>query len=287
MVPRLSDQRIRVFRRLTNGAKSPQRGALGPCLVKRGLWNPSRVAKGRNLAAFGKAPVSEQVPVGVHSSAMPAAPIVQLGSVAVRYGRVPVLSGVDLEVPAGEAVGIVGPNGSGKSTLLRVLATLLRPTEGTVTAFGERMGDENAFGIRRRIALIGHQPALYPQLTLRENLAFVGRLSGHAEDRVDEMLEIVGLAGAVNRRAEQSSHGMQRRVEFARVIQTRPDLLLLDEAHAGLDREAGMLVDAVVDNVRSRGGAAVFVSHELDRMMPLVQATYELVGGTVVPGGSA
>jgi heme exporter protein A len=242
------------------------------------------VTKGSNFVAADDARVSEQMPVGVHSSAMPVSPIVQLENVAVRYGRVPVLTGVALEVPAGEAVGIVGPNGSGKSTLLRVLATLLRPTEGMVTVFGDQMGDETAFAIRRRIALIGHQPALYPQLTLRENLAFVARLSGHSEESVDEMLEIVGLAGAVDRRAEQSSHGMQRRVEFARIILTRPELLLLDEAHAGLDREAGMLVDAVVDNVRSRGGAAVFVSHEPDRMMPLVQATYELVGGTVVPG---
>ncbi|MDF1596103.1 MAG: heme ABC exporter ATP-binding protein CcmA [Acidimicrobiia bacterium] len=213
-------------------------------------------------------------------------PTVQLHGVAVRYGRVPVLKGVELAVPSGEAAGIVGPNGSGKSTLLRVLATLLRPTEGSVAVFGTEMGESTAYAIRRRIALIGHQPALYPQLTLRENLSFVARLSGHTDERVDEMLDVVGLGGAKHRRAEQSSHGMQRRVEFARVILTRPDLLLLDEAHAGLDREAAQLVDAVVDNVRSRGGAAVFVSHELDRMLPLVQSTYELTGGTVIAGRS-
>lgn len=215
---------------------------------------------------------------------MTSPPIVHVQGVAVRYGRVPVLHDVDLEVPAGQAVGVVGPNGSGKSTLLRVLATLLRPTDGTVSLFEQTVGEEPAFSVRRRIALIGHQPALYPQLTLRENLAFVGRLSGHSPERVDEMLDVVGLGAAKERRAEQSSHGMQRRVEFARVILTKPDLLLLDEAHAGLDREAGQLVDAVVDNVRARGGAAVFVSHELDRMMPIVQNTYELLGGTVVPG---
>ena len=229
------------------------------------------------------APVSGQDASSVHSSAMSRPPIVQLHSVAVRYGRVPVLNGVELTIPAGEATGIVGPNGSGKSTLLRVLATLLRPTDGSISVFGSEMGRETSFSIRRRIALIGHQPALYPQLTLRENLVFVSRLSGHTEERVDEMLDLVGLGGAKHRRAEQSSHGMQRRVEFARVILTKPELLLLDEAHAGLDREAGQLVDAVVDNVRSRGGAAVFVSHELDRMLPLVQSTYELAGGTVRP----
>ena len=241
---------------------------------------------GRNQVANPVASVSVEDASGVHSSAMSDSPVVRLKDVAVRYGRVPVLKSVELEVPAGEATGIVGPNGSGKSTLLRVLATLLRPTEGSVAVFGSEMGRETAFSIRRRIALIGHQPALYPQLTLRENLVFVSRLSGHSEERVDEMLDLVGLAGAKHRRAEQSSHGMQRRVEFARVILTKPDLLLLDEAHAGLDREAGQLVDAVVEHVRARGGAAVFVSHELDRMLPLVQSTYELVGGAVVPGGS-
>jgi heme ABC exporter ATP-binding subunit CcmA len=210
--------------------------------------------------------------------------VASLRGVAVKFGHVPVLHDVDLEVEAGEAVGLVGPNGSGKSTLLRVIATLTRPTGGEGMVLGADVKTTQILKVRRRIALIGHQPALYPELTLKENLVFVAKLGGVSIDGVDRTLEMVGLGAAKHRRADQSSHGMQRRVEFARVIMSRPDLLLLDEAHAGLDRFAASLVEAVVADVRRRGGAAVLVSHELDRMLPIVQRTYELVGGTLVVG---
>lgn len=90
----------------------------------------------------------------------------------------------------------------------------------------------------------------------------------------------------MRRRADHSSHGMQRRVEFARTMLTQPDLLLLDEAHAGLDRAAQALVDVAVRDVRARGGGAVLVSHEPDRMLPLVDRTYELLDGTLISAGS-
>ena len=197
----------------------------------------------------------------------------------------PVLRSVDLVVHAGQVVGVIGPNGSGKTTLLRILATLMRPTVGTVRILGATLGTDGMTGARRRTALLGHDPGLWGELTLLENLAFVGRLSGAGTGKVEEILEKVGLGGAMGRRADHSSHGMQRRVEFARALLTRPDLLLLDEAHAGLDRAAQTLVDVTVKDVTRRGGAVVLVSHEPDRMLPLVDMTYELKQGTLVHTG--
>jgi len=211
-------------------------------------------------------------------------PLIKLDGIGVRFGRLTVLRDVSLRVDPGEGIGIVGPNGSGKSTLLRVLATLLRPTEGKGTVLGAPLGREPSPAIRRRMALLGHLPALYGELTLEENLEFVARLAGIANARVKRSLEKVGLGGAMDRRADHSSHGMLRRVEFARVLMTRPDLLLLDEAHAGLDKMAAMLVEATVAEVKQRGGCVVLVSHEPNRMLPLVERTYELVGGTAVEG---
>jgi len=194
----------------------------------------------------------------------------------------PVLRGVDLRIDPGEVVGIIGPNGSGKSTLLRILATLLKPSVGQAEVLGARIGSSGILAARKRIALLGHHPGLWGELTLIENLTFVARLAGAGTERADLALELVGLGGAKQRRADHSSHGMQRRVEFARVLLTQPDLLLLDEAHAGLDKAAQALVEAAVGDVKKRGGGAVLVSHEPDRMLPLVNVTYQLEGGTLL-----
>jgi heme exporter protein A len=213
-------------------------------------------------------------------------PLIRLVDVGVRFGRLTVLHGVTLHVDPGEGIGVIGPNGSGKSTLLRVLATLLRPTAGTGTVLGVPLSQEPQPSTRRKIALIGHHPALYGELTLRENLEFVARLAGTPNGAVHTSLEMVGLGGAMDRRADHSSHGMQRRVEFARVLMTKPSLLLLDEAHAGLDKMAASLVEATVHDVKQQGGSVVLVSHEPDRMLPLVERTYELIGGTAVEGAA-
>jgi ABC-type multidrug transport system ATPase subunit len=117
---------------------------------------------------------------------------------------------------------------------------------------------------------------------LLENLTFVARLAGAEAEGAEQALELVGLGGAKQRRADHSSHGMQRRVEFARVLLIQPDFLLLDEAHAGLDKAAQALVRAAVGDVRKRGGGVVLVSHEPDRMLPLVSVTYQLEGGTLL-----
>lgn len=220
---------------------------------------------------------------GVHSPAVTQhTTIATLSGVGVRFGRMPVLRGVDLRINAGDVVGIIGPNGSGKSTLLRVLATLLKPSVGEATVLGASLGSNSILDVRKRIALLGHHPGLWGELTLIENLTFVARLAGAATDGAEHALELVGLGGAQHRRADHSSHGMQRRVEFARVMLIKPDLLLLDEAHAGLDKAAQTLVKAAVREVCDRGGGVVLVSHEPDRMLPLVTATYRLEGGTLL-----
>ncbi|MBN2112592.1 MAG: ABC transporter ATP-binding protein [Acidimicrobiia bacterium] len=192
-----------------------------------------------------------------------------------------------LRVEAGEAVGLIGANGSGKTTLLRLLATLLAPTDGEGGVLGVSLRAAGRFAVRPRIGLIGHTPALYPQLTLEENLAFVARIAGIPSAAVGEVLDRVGLGLARHRRAAACSHGMQRRGEFARVTLTRPDLLLLDEAHAGLDAQAADLVAYLVREVQGRGGAAVVVSHEPGRIAPLVGRFVELQAGAIAEPGTA
>ncbi len=205
--------------------------------------------------------------------------LISLSAVAVRRHRTLILREVDLEIVPGEAVGLFGANGSGKTTLLRVLATLLRPTAGVGSVLGAELGTSAVDAVRPRIGLIGHVPALAPHLTLLENLHLVADLLGIARTEADDALSRVGLAAAGNRRAGRSSNGMQKRTEFARLLLTRPDLLLLDEAHVGLDPEASQLVGHLVSTTCDRGGAAVVVSHEQERALEIVERSVTLSDG--------
>lgn len=202
-----------------------------------------------------------------------------LAGVDVDVAGTPVLREVDVEIGPGEVVGLVGPNGSGKSTLLSVMATLLRPVRGGGRVLEADLGSVRVTAVRPSIALVGHAPALYSRLTLAENLRFVARLTGRPEPRADRALDAVGLGAAGSRKAVHCSQGMLRRAELARVLLVEPRLLLLDEAHAGLDESSAGLVDVVVADVRGRGGASVLVSHERVRLLPLVDRVIEIVEG--------
>lgn len=227
---------------------------------------------------------------GFRAGSGPAAPLTsrdeslaRLDGVAVTVQRTPVLRGLGLRLGSGEVLGVLGANGSGKTTLLHVLATLIAPSAGGGHVLGAALGGPRCVTVRRRIGLVDHQPALYPQLTLAENLRFVARLTGHDADAADRALTDVGLGGAAQRRADRCSQGMQRRAELARILLTEPRLLLLDEIHAGLDPDAVGLVDEVVRRVRGRGGACVLVSHEPDRLAGLSDRLVRVVDGRALP----
>lgn len=208
--------------------------------------------------------------------------VAELAGVSVDIGRSPVLDAVSFRAGPGEVIGVTGPNGSGKSTLLETLATLRRPRLGSVSLFGEPVERPVPAGVRRRICLVAHQPALYPQLTVRENLRLVAALYGRSEASADESLTLVGLHRAAERRVEQCSVGMVRRADLARSVIVDPTLLLLDEAHAGLDHSAVELIDHLVAGVRERGGAAVLVAHDWRRLDHLTHRMVEVDRGRLL-----
>jgi heme exporter protein A len=206
-------------------------------------------------------------------------PILTLEMVEVRIGNVPVLSSASCSVESGQCLGIQGPNGSGKTTLLRVMATLLKPSSGHGSILGAALDTSGFELVRPRIGLSGHLPALSEHLTLRENLDFVARITGRSDTDVGEVLETVGLARAADRLALDCSHGMRKRADLARLFLTRPDLLLLDEPHAGLDSSATPLVAALVRHTTKKGGGAVIVSHDPTTMVDLADQHMSLRTG--------
>lgn len=191
------------------------------------------------------------------------APLVSLRGVGVTLGSNRVLHDITLDIFPGVSLGITGPNGVGKSTLLAVIASLLKPSVGTVEIMGVPVTHRDIRLVRPRIGLSGHESGLYPELTLLENLRLVERLHSRSiRLSASEALRIVGLQAARERRLSASSNGMQRRTDLARLVMTRPDVLLLDEAHAGLDESARMIIDRLVHRTCEAGGVAVMVSHD-------------------------
>ncbi len=155
-----------------------------------------------------------------------------------RFGALVAVDGIDLEVPVGSVVGLLGPNGAGKTTVIRILTTLLRPDGGHATVLGVDVARDPA-GVRRLIGLAGQFAAVDPNLTGRENLRLIGRLSQMSRrefrPRVDELLERFELVDAAARPVRTYSGGMRRRLDVAAALVARPPVLFLDEPTTGLD----------------------------------------------------
>ena len=174
---------------------------------------------------------------------------IELRALRRDYGERVALQRVTLELGVGESLVVLGPNGSGKTTLLRVLATLLRPSGGTVRVLGCELAGE-AWKLRGRIGYLGHEPLLYRDLSGRENLAFQARLHGlpgeAAGRRIGELLEAVGMERRADERVAELSGGMRQRLAICRCILHEPELLLLDEPDSNLDAESRELARALI-----------------------------------------
>jgi heme ABC exporter ATP-binding subunit CcmA len=198
------------------------------------------------------------------------------------FAGVPVLGGVDLTVEAGELVVLLGSNGAGKTTLLRVLATLLRPSGGRLTLFGED-ASRRPPAARRRLGYVGHESACYPDLTGRENLEFHAELHAVPEParRIDDLLRWAGLEDAARRPVRVYSRGMAQRLALARALLHDPDLLLLDEPLSGLDPAAVTRLATLLGELRRAGHAIVLSTHDLDRVTGLATRVAMLHRGRI------
>jgi heme exporter protein A len=196
--------------------------------------------------------------------------MIEIAGLTKQYGLNSVLRGVNLNVAASEFVTLVGSNGAGKSTLLRIVATLAKPSAGTVTIGGWPL-PKHARKVRRYIGLVSHQSLLYNDLSAAENLSFFARLYGlpDPEHEVMSALARVGLLARQRDPVRTFSRGMVQRLTIARATLHAPDVLLLDEPYTGLDQEASALLDDLLRREREFGRTILLITHDLTRGLNL------------------
>ncbi len=204
-------------------------------------------------------------------------PAIEAKGLSREFGEREALACVDMRVPAGATLAVLGPNGSGKTTLLRILAGLLRPSDGELSVLGNELPDRS-WGLRGQVGYLGHEPLLYRDLSARENLRLASRLHGlereGAERRLEELLATVEMDGRGDDRVAELSAGMAQRVAACRAVLHEPQLLLLDEPESHLDVRARELVGGLIGSAPGR--TRVVVSHERERALADADLALEL-----------
>ncbi|MFH1820902.1 MAG: ATP-binding cassette domain-containing protein [Methanobacteriota archaeon] len=174
-------------------------------------------------------------------------------NVTKKFGELVAVDNVSIKIKYGEIFGLLGPNGAGKTTLTHMLSTILCPTSGTATVVDHDIG-KDPDEVRSAIGIVFQEPSLDSNLTGKENLDFHGRMYGMTKEqrkkRIDEVLDIVGLANRADSLVKTFSGGMKRRLEIARGLMHRPKVLFLDEPTLGLDAQTRRVVWEQVEKLR-------------------------------------
>jgi oleandomycin transport system ATP-binding protein len=215
---------------------------------------------------------------------------IQAEGLVKRYGETRALDGVDLVVPPGRLLGVLGPNGAGKTTAVRILATLLKPDQGTASVGGFDVTGQ-AHQVRSLIGLTGQYAAVDEMLTGVENLVMIGRLLGmtraDSKVRAAELLERFDLSAAGGRATKTYSGGMRRRLDLAASLVGRPQVLFLDEPTTGLDPRSRTELWSVVRGLMADGVTVLLTTQYLEEADQLADDIVVFDHGKVIASGTS
>lgn len=214
------------------------------------------------------------------------------GSVAIvvdglrkKYKQTVALDGLSFEVPGGALTGFLGPNGAGKTTTFRSLLGLTRPDTGRMEILGMRVGPDTA-EIVKRVGAVVEEPGLVKGLNGRDNLAVAALTLGRGSERIEEMLDFVGLADAAGRRVDGYSKGMRQRLALGAALLGDPDLLFLDEPLDGLDPAGQSQIKQKLRELAQQGKTVVVSSHNLNDVEAIADHVIVINRGKLVSSGS-
>ena len=193
--------------------------------------------------------------------------MIRMEGVTKRYGKFTAVHPLNLNVRRGELFGFLGPNGAGKTTTIRMLAGVLRPTEGRVLISGHDVARE-PLQAKQHLGYIPDRPSVYDKLTGSEFLRFVsglwGREGPEAEKRANDLLELFEIAAWKNTLVESYSHGMRQKLLISSALVHGPDLIVVDEPMVGLDPKAARLIKELLKNFAAQGGTVFLSTHTLE-----------------------
>jgi ABC-2 type transport system ATP-binding protein len=216
-------------------------------------------------------------------------PLLEAHGLTVRFGKVTALDGLELTAPPGQVLAILGPNGAGKTTFVRTIATLVRPTSGSLLVRGRDVVRDDA-GVRREIGLAGQFAAVEPTMTGRENLEMTARLFGHgraaAMQAARAVIEQLSLGEVADRRSGTYSGGQRRRLDLGASLVGGPRLLLLDEPTTGLDPVSRREVWDAVRRLAAEGTDILLTTHYLDEADELADHAVVIDHGRVIGSGT-
>jgi ABC-type multidrug transport system ATPase subunit len=201
-----------------------------------------------------------------------------------RYGQTHALQGLDFDIPHGQLTGFLGPNGAGKTTTFRSILGLTRPNEGEIEILGMSVPRELP-QIVKKVGVIVEEPGLIKALNGRSNLAVAADTLGFGHDRIDEMLDFVGLTADAHRRAAEYSKGMRQRLALAAALLGDPELLILDEPLDGLDPAGQHAFRARLKDLAAGGRTVVVSSHDLADIEALADNVVVIDRGRLVTQG--
>jgi len=215
--------------------------------------------------------------------------VIAVEGLVKRYGSLVALDGIDLQVSRGTVFGLLGPNGAGKTTAVRILTTIIRPDGGRASVLGYDVVRQAA-AVRYRIGLAGQNAAVDGNLTGRENLRLIGRLTQlprrHVARRADDLLERFGLAPAGDRLVRTYSGGMRRRLDLAAALVHYPDVVFLDEPTTGLDPQGRLELWEIIRELATGGATILLTTQYLEEADRLANRVAVIDRGTVIAEGT-
>lgn len=212
--------------------------------------------------------------------------MIEVRKLVKTFGHRAVLRGLDLTINEGDFVTLMGANGAGKTTLMHIIASLSKPTAGEISINGYRLAD-SASELRRFIGLVSHKTLLYDDLTANQNLRFYARMYdvANALERIEIVLNQVGLWPRRHDPVRTYSRGMQQRLAIARAILHNPPILLLDEPDTGLDQHAAGMLGELLRAVGISQRTILMTTHNLERGLSLGNRVVILARGKIAYDG--